>query len=74
MQTSTRGLHFDFDQFDFVQTIILQYIFGAYYIMTTQTAVPFKVIRLNLARLKDFPKGAFRHGYEITAPLNREGH
>ena len=42
--------------------------------MTTQTTVPLKLIRLNLARSKDFPHGSTRHGYEIIAPLDYAGH
>ncbi|MEC9367108.1 MAG: hypothetical protein VX871_00255 [Pseudomonadota bacterium] len=33
-----------------------------------------KLIRLNLARDKEFPQGSSRHGYEIVAPLMRDGH
>lgn len=32
------------------------------------------VITLHLARTKDYPEGSARHGYEITAPLDAEGH
>jgi len=28
---------------------------------------------LHLARSEEFPEGSIRHGYEITAPLDREG-
>lgn len=42
--------------------------------MTTQTTVALKLIRLNLARSKDFPDGSARHGYEIVAPLDHAGH
>jgi hypothetical protein len=34
----------------------------------------FKRIRLNLARSKEYPMGSSRHGYELVAPLNAEGH
>jgi hypothetical protein len=30
-------------------------------------------ITLHLARSKEFPEGSARHGYEITAPLDRQG-
>jgi len=43
-------------------------------IMTTHTTVALKLIRLDLARSKDFPNGSTRHGYEIVAPLDRAGH
>ncbi len=33
-----------------------------------------KSIRLNLARTHDFPEGSNRHGYLITAPLDKDGH
>lgn len=33
-----------------------------------------KRIRLHLARSKEFPAGSTRHGYELVAPLDREGH
>jgi hypothetical protein len=42
--------------------------------MATQTAVSLKLIRLNLARSKEFPNGSSGHGYEIVAPLDRDGH
>ena len=42
--------------------------------MTTQTAVALKLIRLNLARSKDFPDGSTRYGYEIIAPLYCASH
>lgn len=31
-------------------------------------------IRLELARDHDFPEGSARHGYELVAPLDAEGH
>ncbi|MDJ1159939.1 hypothetical protein QNA08_17125 [Chelatococcus sp. SYSU_G07232] len=34
----------------------------------------FKRIMLNLARSKEYPEGSARHGYEILAPLDAEGH
>lgn len=33
-----------------------------------------KRIRLNLARSKEFPAGSERHGYELIAPLDENGH
>ena len=33
-----------------------------------------KRIRLQLARSKEFPSGSARHGYEIVAPLDDQGH
>ena len=33
-----------------------------------------KMIRLELARTKQFPEGSARHGYEFTAPLDVNGH
>ena len=33
-----------------------------------------KLIRLELARTKEFPDGSARHGYEFTAPLDAAGH
>jgi hypothetical protein len=36
--------------------------------------VPLKLIRLELARTKEFPDGSRKHGYEFTAPLTAEGH
>jgi hypothetical protein len=33
-----------------------------------------KLIRLELARTKDFPDGSHKHGYEFTAPLTDDGH
>lgn len=33
-----------------------------------------KLIRLELARTKEFPDGSHKHGYEFTAPLTAEGH
>ena len=37
-------------------------------------SVDLKLIRLNLARTKEFPGGSARHGYEFTAPLDADGH
>ena len=34
----------------------------------------FKRILLHLARSKDFPSGSSRHGYELVAPLDHDGH
>ena len=31
-------------------------------------------IRLELARDREFPEGSARHGYELIAPLDAEGH
>lgn len=33
-----------------------------------------KLIRLELARTKDFPDGSGAHGYEFVAPLTDDGH
>ncbi len=33
-----------------------------------------KLIRLELARTKDFPAGSANHGYEFVAPLDGDGH
>lgn len=33
-----------------------------------------KLIRLELARNKDFPEGSPNHGYEFRAPLTGDGH
>lgn len=33
-----------------------------------------KLIRLELARTKDFPEGSRAHGYEFVAPLDDDGH
>lgn len=33
-----------------------------------------KKIRLELARTPEFPEGSARHGYEIVAPLDGNGH
>lgn len=33
-----------------------------------------KLIRLELARNKDFPEGSSEHGYEFRAPLRADGH
>jgi hypothetical protein len=33
-----------------------------------------KHIRLQLARSKEFPGGSARHGYDIVAPLDQDGH
>jgi hypothetical protein len=34
----------------------------------------FKRIRLQLARSKEFPSGSAKHGYQIVAPLDAQGH
>ena len=34
----------------------------------------FRKIRLELARSKTFPNGSNRHGYELVAPLDGDGH
>jgi hypothetical protein len=39
-----------------------------------ESALPLKLIRLELARTKDFPDGSHKHGYEFTAPLAEDGH
>lgn len=31
-------------------------------------------IRLQLARSKEFPSGSSRHGYDLVAPLDKDGH
>jgi len=36
--------------------------------------VTLKLIRLELARTKEFPDGSQKHGYEFTAPLGPDGH
>jgi len=33
-----------------------------------------KKVRLELARDPDFPEGSRRHGYELVAPLDEQGH
>src|SRR6266436_2706467 len=43
-------------------------------IVMTKLPQAFKRIRLNLARLKEFPSGSTRHGYEFVAPLDAAGH
>jgi hypothetical protein len=40
--------------------------------MTPQPAL--KHIRLQLARSKAFPSGSDRHGYDLVAPLDENGH
>ena len=35
---------------------------------------PLKHIRLQLARSKEFPSGSARHGYDLVAPLDENGH
>ena len=35
---------------------------------------PLKHIRLQLARSKAFPSGSDRHGYDLIAPLDENGH
>lgn len=34
----------------------------------------FKLVRLNLARSKEFPNGSSQHGYQFVVPLNSDGH
>jgi hypothetical protein len=34
----------------------------------------FKRIRLHLARSKEFPSGSSQHGYQLIAPLDKNGH
>jgi hypothetical protein len=41
---------------------------------TIMTRHPLKRILLNLARSKEHPDGSARHGYEIVAPLDANGH
>src|SRR3546814_6797976 len=36
--------------------------------------MPLKTIRLELARHPDHPEGSSRHGYELQAPLQADGH
>jgi hypothetical protein len=45
-------------------------------VMEIHMALPhnFKRIRMNLARSTDFPGGSDRHGYELVAPLDADGH
>lgn len=33
-----------------------------------------RLVRLELARTKEFPNGSAAHGYEFTAPLDGDGH
>lgn len=33
-----------------------------------------KLIRLELARTRQYPQGSAAHGYEFTAPLDEDGH
>lgn len=33
-----------------------------------------KLVRLELARTREYPNGSAAHGYEFTAPLDGEGH
>jgi hypothetical protein len=43
----------------------------------TTTTTPHHVlkhIRLALARSKEFPNGSARHGYDLVAPLDKNGH
>ena len=40
--------------------------------VTAQHAL--KHIRLELARSREFPSGSARHGYDILAPLDKNGH
>ena len=34
----------------------------------------FKLVRLNLARSKEFPGGSPKHGYQFVVPLDANGH
>jgi hypothetical protein len=36
--------------------------------------MPLKRIHLELARHRDFPNGSRHHGYDLTAPLDDDGH
>jgi hypothetical protein len=36
--------------------------------------VQLKKVVLHLARTKEFPEGSIRHGYELIAPLDKDGH
>jgi hypothetical protein len=42
--------------------------------MTTTPQHMLKHIRLALARSKEFPNGSARHGYDLVAPLDKDGH
>jgi hypothetical protein len=42
--------------------------------MQEASAMALKTIRLELARNPDFPEGSSRHGYELQAPLQPDGH
>jgi hypothetical protein len=42
--------------------------------MTTTPQHVLKHIRLALARSKEFPNGSARHGYDLIAPLDKDGH
>jgi hypothetical protein len=42
--------------------------------MTMKIGTALKLVRLNLARSKEFPSGSNRHGYEIVVPLDHAGH
>jgi hypothetical protein len=42
--------------------------------MTTAPQHVLRHIRLELARSKEFPNGSSRHGYDLIAPLNKQGH
>jgi hypothetical protein len=42
--------------------------------MATTSQHVLKHIRLELARSKEFPNGSTRHGYDVVAPLNKDGH
>jgi hypothetical protein len=42
--------------------------------MTTAPQRAMKHIRLQLARSREFPAGSARHGYDLIAPLDRNGH
>jgi hypothetical protein len=42
--------------------------------MTTTPQHVLKHIRLALARSKEFPNGSARYGYDLIAPLDKDGH
>jgi len=42
--------------------------------MTTVTQHALKHVRLQLARSKAFPNGSASHGYDLVAPLDKNGH
>jgi hypothetical protein len=42
--------------------------------VSIMSAQSLKLVRLELARSKQFPQGSARHGYELVAPLDADGH